>query len=332
MKDQKSAYTEEVILEFSENDYLPALFGEQNKNLDYLEKKQSVRFTVRGNILVIEGSHSDQVNATRSIITLLYEKAKSGLNIDHHEIESVINLAGDPFDKKQKKSLSLFKDEKTIIITKKRNIVPRSHLQYDYIKALKERELTVAIGPAGTGKTYLAVAAGVAALLSGQVERLILSRPAVEAGEKIGFLPGDMKSKIDPYLIPLYDALYDMLPSEEIDKKIISGEIEIAPLGFMRGRTLSNSFIILDEAQNTTDMQMKMFLTRIGENSSMAIAGDLTQTDLPKGILSGLRDSLSILSHIDDVKIVRFSEKDVVRHPLVMKIVNEYAKRNDSKN
>ena len=211
--------------------------------------------------------------------------------------------------------------------TKKRVISPRTPAQARYIEALGRYELVFGLGPAGTGKTYLAVATAVTMLVSGRVDRIILSRPAVEAGERLGFLPGDVREKVDPYLRPLYDALYDMLPGDQVIKRIANGEIEIAPLAFMRGRTLANSFIILDEAQNTTPMQMKMLLTRLGENSRMAVTGDLSQVDLPAGTVSGLRDAVDILDGIDDVGFVHFTDADVVRHALVTRIVRAYDAR-----
>ena len=211
-----------------------------------------------------------------------------------------------------------------VLKTKKRHIYPRSAVQAEYIQAMMNNELVFGLGPAGTGKTYLAVALAVSMMLEGVIDKIILSRPAVEAGENLGFLPGDLKDKVDPYLRPLYDALYEMLPSDQVDKKIALGEIEIAPLAFMRGRTLSNAFVILDEAQNTTPMQMKMFLTRLGENSRMVVNGDLSQVDLPRGVISGLRDALEVLKGTANIASVRFSASDVVRHGLVAKIVKAY--------
>jgi phosphate starvation-inducible PhoH-like protein len=220
--------------------------------------------------------------------------------------------------------------EEVFLTTKRRVIAARSKQQAAYIHALKEKELVIAEGPAGTGKTYLAVALGVEMMLTGQIDRLILSRPAVEAGERLGFLPGDIQEKVDPYLRPLYDALHDMLPFEQVRKKIAIGEIEVAPLGFMRGRTLSNSVIILDEAQNTTEVQMKMFLTRLGHNSRMIVTGDLTQVDLPKGVPSGLRDALQTLEGVRGIGLIHFTERDVVRHPLVSRIVRAYENKTHS--
>jgi phosphate starvation-inducible protein PhoH and related proteins len=220
-----------------------------------------------------------------------------------------------------------FADDAEALPTWKRAIAPRSPTQAEYLEALQRNEMVFGLGPAGTGKTYLAVAMGVWMLKQRRVDRIILSRPAVEAGERLGFLPGDMKEKVDPYLRPLYDALYDMMPGDQVERRVGSGEIEVAPLAFMRGRTLSNSFVILDEAQNTTPTQMKMFLTRLGENSRMAVTGDLTQTDLPMGAKSGLRDALETLQGVPGIGFVQFTHKDVVRHPLVTRIVQAYDKR-----
>jgi phosphate starvation-inducible PhoH-like protein len=227
--------------------------------------------------------------------------------------------------------LDLFGAEGLAITTRKRRVAPRTANQGAYLKALKLNELVFGVGPAGTGKTYLAVAMAVDALTSGKVDRIILSRPAVEAGERLGFLPGDMREKVDPYLRPLYDALYDMLPGEQVTKRLATGEIEIAPLAFMRGRTLANAFAILDEAQNTTAMQMKMFLTRLGEGSRMVVTGDLSQVDLPPGMRSGLADALEALEGVQGIGTVRFLNQDVVRHPLVGRIVDAYDKRDDAK-
>jgi phosphate starvation-inducible PhoH-like protein len=212
----------------------------------------------------------------------------------------------------------------TLIRTRKRVISPRSRVQATYVDAMHDSDLVFALGPAGTGKTYLAAAMAVSMLLSGQVDRIILSRPAVEAGERLGFLPGDMREKVDPYLRPLYDALYDMMPGDKVAARLETGEIEVAPLAFMRGRTLANAFVILDEAQNTTQVQMKMLLTRLGENSQMVVTGDLSQIDLPKGTQSGLREAVAILEGVEGVSVVRFSDADVVRHPMVTRVVRAY--------
>ncbi len=230
---------------------------------------------------------------------------------------------------RQEETNSLYNQDLTLK-TKKRQIYPRTKTQAEFVQAMNSAEMVFGIGPAGTGKTFLAVAKAVSLMLEGKIDKIILTRPAVEAGENLGFLPGDLKEKIDPYLRPLYDALYDMLPSDQVDRKLEMGEIEIAPLAYMRGRTLSNAMVILDEAQNTTPMQMKMFLTRLGENSRMVINGDLSQTDLPRGVESGLAESIRILKNIEEIKIVEFTEKDVVRHGLVSKIVKAYEQAKES--
>ena len=228
-------------------------------------------------------------------------------------------------------SEEVIKSDKDIVNTKKRQIRPRSQQQSIYLRNISRYDLVFGLGPAGTGKTYLAVAKAVESLVSGGVDRIVLSRPAVEAGEQLGFLPGDMREKVDPYLRPLYDALYDMLPENQVATKIERGIIEIAPLAFMRGRTLSNAFVILDEAQNTTPVQMKMLLTRLGDNASMVITGDLSQIDLPKGVYSGLNDAIGILKNVEGVSIVKFDDTDVVRHPLVAKIIRAYEKKGPDK-
>jgi phosphate starvation-inducible PhoH-like protein len=248
------------------------------------------------------------------VLRALYSRLEAGQEVNMGEVEGAIRMshAAAPVE------------SSAPIRTRKRFITPRSPTQNDYIRALRESELVFGIGPAGTGKTYLAVAVGVAMFLEGRVDRLILSRPAVEAGERLGFLPGDMRDKVDPYLRPLYDALYDMLPAPQVVKSLETGEIEVAPLAFMRGRTLSNAFIILDEAQNSTPVQMKMFLTRLGENSRMTVTGDPSQVDLPLGARSGLAEALEVLDGVQGVAVVKFSDVDVVRHSLVTRIVRAY--------
>ena len=239
------------------------------------------------------------------------------------EVKAAVRICSDCHDDNEVQNLN-----EIVLKTKKRYIYPRSATQAKYIQEMMKNELVFGLGPAGTGKTYLAVALAVSMMLEGAVDKIILSRPAVEAGENLGFLPGDLKEKVDPYLRPLYDALYEMLPAEQVDKKLALGEIEIAPLAFMRGRTLSNAFVILDEAQNTTPMQMKMFLTRLGENSRMVVNGDLSQVDLPRGTVSGLRDALDTLKNVSNISSVTFSAADVVRHGLVAKIVKAYEEKN----
>lgn len=274
-----------------------------------------------GNQITIKGAANDVENA-KTAINILYEKASKGHVVGEQEVKAAVRICGGVESADEKQSLS-----EIVLKTKKRYIYPRSATQAKYITEMMQNELVFGLGPAGTGKTYLAVALAVSMMLEGAVDKIILSRPAVEAGENLGFLPGDLKEKVDPYLRPLYDALYEMLPAEQVDKKLALGEIEIAPLAFMRGRTLSNAFVILDEAQNTTPMQMKMFLTRLGENSRMVVNGDLSQVDLPRGVISGLRDALDTLKGISNIGSVTFSANDVVRHGLVAKIVKAYEEK-----
>lgn len=309
-------------LELEDNKLVAVLFGEKNTHIVQLESLLDVEIGTRGNTLTVIGNSQD-VEAALSTIRILYDRLKTGVPIDLSEIESTGKLL------KTSSKLSLQEKENVLgttltLPTRKKAIYPRTPKQAHYIRSIWDNDLVFGLGPAGTGKTYLAVACGVALLLEGKVDRLILSRPAVEAGERLGFLPGDIKEKIDPYLQPLYDALRDMMPSEQLLKRIGLGEIEIAPLAFMRGRTLSNAFIILDEAQNTTSMQMRMFLTRLGENSRMVVTGDLTQIDLPKGTPSGLKEAIHLLRKIKGIGIISFSAHDIIRHSLVTHIVNAY--------
>ena len=307
-----------VQMQFDDNLLLPLLFGERDQNLDRIERQLGVSLVSRGNRLAISGPRPS-ADAARTAIMTLWERLKRGLEVDAAAVDAAVRMAnaGDGAE-------ATFR-------TRKRHISARSPAQAEYIRALREKELVFGIGPAGTGKSYLAVAAAVDALMTGQVERIILSRPAVEAGERLGFLPGDLREKVDPYLRPLYDALYDMLPGDLVAKRLLSGEIEIAPLAFMRGRTLANAFVILDEAQNTTPVQMKMFLTRLGENSRMAVTGDLSQIDLPRNTKSGLLDALDTLKGVPEIAVVRFSEADVVRHALVQRIVEAYDRHDRKK-
>ena len=288
------------------------MFGERDQNIKQIEKSLNLEITARGNILHIVGQEAYRA---KNIIESLIETVKDKRIIDNEEVEAAIRLS----------SHRPVKDIKNILIkTPKRKILPRSLVQKIYIQSLKDNILTFGTGPAGTGKTYLAVADAVEKITEGSVERIILSRPAVEAGEQLGFLPGDLKEKIDPYLRPLYDALGDCMNREKISKLVEREKIEIAPLAFMRGRTLSNAYIILDEAQNASPVQMKMFLTRLGKDSQMVITGDLSQIDLPLNKKSGLHEALSITKNLKDVSHVKFDEKDVVRHPLVTEIVKSY--------
>ncbi len=315
------------MLAFDDTSLLTLLFGEHDRHLARIEQMLGVAIVSRGNQVRIQGPHS-AMEAARDALTAVYTKLQKGMNVDMGEVEAAVRLSQ---PRSAEDGLDLFGAEGLAITTRKRRVAPRTPNQGAYLKALKLNELVFGIGPAGTGKTYLAVAMAVDALTSGKVDRIILSRPAVEAGERLGFLPGDMREKVDPYLRPLYDALYDMLPGEQVTKRLATGEIEIAPLAFMRGRTLANAFAILDEAQNTTPMQMKMFLTRLGEGSRMVVTGDLTQVDLPPGTRSGLADALEALEGVKGIGTVRFLNQDVVRHPLVGRIVDAYDARDGAK-
>jgi phosphate starvation-inducible PhoH-like protein len=307
---------------FDKPQLLGRLFGEYDQNLIAIESRLGVYISARGNKLVIEGQ-AEQAGRARDVLTGLYNRIVQGQEIDSGAVEAVIAMSAEPvLDGIIRQDVS--QPPSVMIRTRKKTIVPRSATQIKYMEALARDEIVFALGPAGTGKTYVAVAQAVQMLIQGSVTRLILSRPAVEAGERLGFLPGDMKEKVDPYLRPLYDALYDMLPAEQVERRIASGEIEIAPIAFMRGRTLSDAFIILDEAQNTTPAQMKMFLTRFGQNSRMVVCGDPRQIDLPDIGKSGLADAVTKLDGIPGMTMIRFLAADVVRHPLVGKIVEAY--------
>jgi len=311
-----------VELDFEEPYLLGPLFGDYDRHLITIENRLGVQIAARGNRVQIEGEPESAARA-RDVLIGLYKRLQEGHDVDSEAVEAVLGMAAQPHLD------GIVADEITsaprvMIRTRKKTIVPRSPTQTIYMEALARDEMIFALGPAGTGKTYLAVAQAVSQLISGSVDRLILSRPAVEAGERLGFLPGDMKEKVDPYLRPLYDALYDMLPTEQVERRIASGEIEIAPLAFMRGRTLNDAFIILDEAQNTTPLQMKMFLTRFGMRSRMVICGDPHQVDLPDPSKSGLHDAVTRLSGVKGIAVVPFSAADVVRHPLVGRIVEAY--------
>ena len=304
-----------IIREFQDNALAQALFGPHNANLERIEGRLGVALDPRGNTVSISGT-PELVREAEGVLDGLYDLARRQRHIETADVDSAMRMAG------QQPDVS----GELVIRTRKRHIAPRTPTQADYIRALGDSALTFGLGPAGTGKTYLAVAKAVAMMVAGEVDRIILSRPAVEAGERLGFLPGDLKDKVDPYLRPLYDALHDMLPGDQVAKKLLAGDIEVAPLAFMRGRTLANSFIILDEAQNTTTMQMKMFLTRMGENSRMVVTGDPSQTDLSPGVRSGLSDAVEILDGVAGVRFIRFTDRDVVRHDLVSRIVRAYDK------
>ncbi|GGE56045.1 PhoH family protein [Niveispirillum cyanobacteriorum] len=310
-------------LSFDDNRLLPLLFGEHGQFLTRLEKQTGTRLMSRGNILLIAGE-DESAQAARAAILALWDRVKAGMPVGPGEVDAAARLAISADVQTSGNALAQLSDPRAGLKTKRRTITPRSGTQARYLEALAESELVFGLGPAGTGKTYLAVAQAVSLLMQGSIERIILSRPAVEAGERLGFLPGDMKEKVDPYLRPLYDALHDMLPGDQVTKRLETGVIEVAPLAFMRGRTLAHAFVILDEAQNTTPMQMKMFLTRLGEGSRMVVTGDVTQIDLPTGQKSGLREALTILRGVEGVSFVEFTDQDVVRHPLVGRIVRAY--------
>jgi len=298
---------------------LAQLFGSHNFNLAYIEKELSVSLNTKGNSVTILGEKEPTTKATE-VLKILYKQVKEGRDIGVAELESTIRGV----DISSKDGNSFLRQSDQLIRTKKKEVFPQSANQAKLIKAIQSTDLCFALGPAGTGKTYLAAAKAIESLSTGAVDRIILSRPALEAGEQIGFLPGDMKEKVDPYLRPIYDALEDMIPRSQLEKKIESGQIEIAPLAFMRGRTLNDAFVILDEAQNTTVTQMKMFLTRLGHHSKMVITGDLSQIDLRSNIPSGLEDAMRRLPGIKGISFVKFNEIDVFRHPLVAKVVKAY--------
>ncbi|HEX7872653.1 MAG TPA: PhoH family protein [Sphingobium sp.] len=308
---------------FDRPQLLGTLFGQYDQNLVGIENRLGVYILARGNKIQIEGEATAAARA-RDVLQGLYNRVVQGQDVDTGVVEAVIAMSAEPtLDGIIRHDVST--PPSIMIRTRKKTIVPRSATQTTYMQALARDDIIFALGPAGTGKTYIAVAQAVAQLITGSVQRLILSRPAVEAGEKLGFLPGDMKEKVDPYLRPLYDALNDCMPPEQVERRIASGEIEIAPIAFMRGRTLADAFIILDEAQNTTPMQMKMFLTRFGQNSRMVVCGDPNQTDLPGGMTaSGLNDAVQKLEGVEGFGTIRFSAADVVRHPIVGRIVQAY--------
>ena len=305
-----------------DNKILMAIVGEFNSNLLELEKLTNTKIFFRGNLISIKGKNENIKNVFEAIKFLINKFVLTN-SIEKNDI--TLSVKRDINNDKNSNIRSL--DQ--LIKTPRRSVMARSEKQSQYIKALKEEDIIMALGPAGTGKSFLAVSVAITMLMEKKVERVILSRPAVEAGEKLGFLPGDMKDKVDPYLRPLYDALYDLFGFEKIQKKIDTGQIEIAPLAFMRGRTLKNSFAILDEAQNATDTQIKMFLTRIGENSKIVVNGDPSQIDLPNKNLSGLNRSKKLLGHLKEISVVDFDHSDVVRHPLVSKIVKAYSDQNE---
>jgi len=312
------------ILTFENNRLASELFGQFDQHLKLLEQRLQIEARARGNSVAITGD-LQATNQARRALDFLYARLQSGGSVEASDVEGAIRMAVAADDQlslptlERKAKLSMAQ-----ISTRKKTIAARTPTQDAYMRALERSELVFGVGPAGTGKTYLAVAHAAQLLERGVVDKIILSRPAVEAGERLGFLPGDMKEKVDPYLRPLYDALYDMIPGDKVERAITAGVIEIAPLAFMRGRTLANAAIILDEAQNTTSMQMKMFLTRLGENGRMIITGDPSQVDLPRGVTSGLVEALNVLKGVEGISVVRFKDTDVVRHPLVGRIVQAY--------
>ena len=308
-----------LVLTFDNTDLLLDLFGEHDRNLAIIEDRLGIEATARGNRVALKGEDVAAVERAGGVLQDLYRRLGAGLEISVSEVDGALRLATEAPE-----SAPNGPDSLALVRTRKRVIQPRTPTQDLYVRRLEDTPLVFGTGPAGTGKTYLAVAVAASAMERGLVDRIVLSRPAVEAGERLGFLPGDMREKVDPYLRPLYDALYDCLPAAQVERGIETGQIEIAPLAFMRGRTLSNAFVILDEAQNCTRMQMKMFLTRLGENGRMAVTGDPSQIDLPHPSESGLIEALRLLVHIEGVAEVRFTAKDVVRHPIVSRIVDAY--------
>ena len=324
----KKIDNETVNVKIFNNDILMSIVGEFNKNLIQIEKLTKTKLYFRGNSITVKGSRNSISNASNSLMFLVNKFLVTN-SIENNDIIYSVKHGVNELDKKNSNNIRSIDQ---VIKTPRRSIIARSKKQSDYLKALQSENIVMSLGPAGTGKSYLAVSVAVTMLMEKKIDRVILSRPAVEAGERLGFLPGDMKEKVDPYLRPLYDALYDLFGFEQIQRKIDNGSIEIAPLAFMRGRTLKNSFAILDEAQNATLTQIKMFLTRIGENSKLVVNGDPSQIDLINKSHSGLVKSKKILKDIKEIKVVEFDHKDVVRHPLVSKIIQAYQKNFDDQN
>ncbi len=325
-KDAESLSTQEatpsLCLEFQNAGVLPALFGEYDCHLKLIESLIGVTADSRGEHVMLYGQPA-AIQSARTVIEYLYDRLEQGRTVGKRDVKAAVRMVNDA-DSPDEGQTKLRNNSDVVIRTRKKNITPYTNRQADYVRMLYQDDLVFALGPAGTGKTYLAVAVAVSKFIEGKVERIILSRPAVEAGEKLGYLPGDLKEKVDPYLRPLYDALHDMLPAEKVTEYLENGIIEIAPLAFMRGRTLSHAFVILDEAQNTTTTQMKMFLTRLGEHSRMVVTGDMSQVDLPAGQQSGLREAVTILNNVAGIGMTRFTDADVVRHPLAASIIRAY--------
>ncbi|TPE50208.1 PhoH family protein [Amaricoccus solimangrovi] len=318
--------TSDSALQFPDNRLLIDLCGELDRNIVQIEQRLGVAIHRRGNQLALHGSPQER-EAAEQVLRALYARLEQGRPVTPGDIDAVIRMGGAPEARTPAPDpgqLEMFDGGPLEIRTRRKVVEPRTPTQRVYVRDLFRHELVFGLGPAGTGKTYLAVAAAVAMFIEGRVDKIILSRPAVEAGERLGFLPGDMKDKVDPYMQPLYDALNDFFPPKQVQKMIEEKQIEIAPLAFMRGRTLANAFVVLDEAQNATTMQMKMFLTRLGEGSRMAITGDVTQIDLPRGVMSGLIEAERVLRGVDGIGFAYFKAEDVVRHPLVARIIRAY--------
>lgn len=318
-----------IGLQFDDNLLVPQLFGEQGVHLSMIEDSCNVDIASRGNELVITGTKENLKTAQRTL-DALWDRLTNDLDVGPNEVEAALRFGHQNMDPETRKlALDAFKKPQINVQkgTKTKHVTPRSANQAAYLEAMDKHDVVFGLGPAGTGKTFLAVAKAVQMLQEGKVDRLILCRPAVEAGERLGFLPGDMQEKIDPYLRPIYDSLNNLMPAEQVVQRLATGQIEVAPLAFMRGRTLSDAFVILDEAQNTTIVQMKMVLTRLGENSKMVVNGDPSQSDLPRGQSSGLKDAMDVLGNIDDIKFIHFTDSDVVRHKTVSRIIKAYDAR-----
>ncbi len=329
LRDGDQAGRTQLQMEFDDNRLLPALYGEHDRHLVRIEGALGVQLVSRGNRLVIAGPPEAAASA-RQVLQDLYGQLERGQTVEAGDVDAALRLvkSGTPRAPASAATAASGGDGGGLVITtRKRQITPRSPNQAAYLRAMRSNDLVFGLGAAGTGKTYLAVASAVSALNAGEVDRIVLSRPAVEAGERLGFLPGDMREKIDPYLRPLYDALHDMMPADQVMRRMETGEIEVAPLAFMRGRTLAHSFVILDEAQNTTSIQMKMCLTRLGEGARMVITGDTSQIDLPPGVKSGLVEAIETLEGVEGIGFIRFTAEDTVRHPLVARIVRAYERQ-----
>ena len=320
-----------IGLQFDDNTLVPLLFGEHDRHLAQIEEELDVEISARGNELVVTGPKL-KLKMAQTVFDVLWDRLSHGLDVTKEDVSAALQVALSPMDKGTRElAKAALKEPHINVKAKNKVITARTPRQAEYLEAIRNNHLVFGLGPAGTGKTFLAVAQAVTMMQAGEIDRLILCRPAVEAGEHLGFLPGTMQEKVDPYLRPIYDALHDMMPPDQIAKRLAEGTIEIAPLAFMRGRTLSSAMVLLDEAQNTTPTQMKMALTRIGEGSRMIITGDLSQTDLPGGVKSGLRDAVEVLKGVKDTAFIEFDEKDVVRSRIVKHIVEAYDKRDKKK-